>query len=107
MKHLIEVAHDGAKGSSTQVASFKPIDSSSELWLDDLERFRNFLTAKSIPKEEAQILLTYKTTVTYELLSNLAAQQPPPKGINDLSMDNIQKSMGEQLNARRFVVRER
>ena len=49
MKHLIGDACDGAKGRSTLVASFHPFDSSSELWLDYLERFRIFLTANSIP----------------------------------------------------------
>ena len=82
--------------------------SSSELWLDYLERFRSLLTANSISKEkEVQVFLTNQTTATYKLLSNLAAQQSPPKSINDLSMDNIQKFMGEQFDPRRFVVRER
>ena len=40
MKHLIEAACDGTKGSSTPAASFKPFDSNSELWLDYMERFR-------------------------------------------------------------------
>ena len=39
MKHLIEAAHDGTKGSSAPVASFQPFDLSSELWLDYLEIF--------------------------------------------------------------------
>ena len=52
MKNVIEAACDGARGSSTQVASFQPFDSSSELWLDYLERFRAFHTANSIPKEK-------------------------------------------------------
>ena len=108
MKHLVEAARDGAKESSTPVASFEPFDSSSELWLDYLERFRTFLTANSIPKEkEAELFITNKTTVTYKLHSNLAAQQSPSKGINDLSMDDIQKFMGKQFDPRRFVVRER
>ena len=82
MKHLIKAAQDGAKGSSKPVASFQPFDSSSELWLEYLERFRTFLTVNFIAKEkEAQLYLTYQTTVTYKLPSNLAAQQPAPKGI--------------------------
>ena len=39
--------------------------------------------------------------------SNLVAQQSPAKGINDLSMDDIQHFMGEQFDLRRFVIRER
>ena len=42
MKHLKEAAGDGAKGSSTPMASFHPFDSNSELWLDCLERFITF-----------------------------------------------------------------
>ena len=64
--------------------------------MDYLERFRAFLTANFISKEkEAQMFLTNHTTVTYKLLSNLAAQQYPAKCINDLSMDDFQKFMGE------------
>ena len=37
MKRLIEVACDGAKRSSTAVASFKPFDSNLGLWLDYME----------------------------------------------------------------------
>ena len=74
MKHLIQATHDGAKGSSTPVASFEPFDLNSELWLDYRERFRTLLTANSIPKEkEAQVFLTNQTTVTYKLLSPMAA----------------------------------
>ena len=60
MKHLIEAAHDGAKGSYTPVASFQPLDSSSD---------GTFLTANSTPKEkEAQVFLTNQTTIIYKLL---------------------------------------
>ena len=55
------------------------------------------------------MFLTNQTTVTYmyKLLSNLAAQQSPPKGINELIMEDIQKFMGEQFDPKRFVVMER
>ena len=53
------------------------------------------------------MFLTNQTTVTYKLLSNLPVRQPPSKGINDLSMRDIQKLMGEQLSLRKFVVRKR
>ena len=87
MKHLTEAAYEGAKGSSTAVASFEQFNLNSELWLDCLERFRTFLTLHSISKEnEAQVFRTNQTTVTYKLLSNVAAQQSASKGINDLSM---------------------
>ena len=104
----LNTARDGAKGCSIPVASFEPFDSNSELQLDYLEKFRTFLTANSIHKEkEAQVFLTNQTTVTYKLLSNLAAQQSSAKGINNLSMEDIQKFMGEQFDPRRFVVKGR
>ena len=108
MKHPIEAARDGTKGSSTPVASFQPFESSSELWLDYLERSRTFLTAISVPKKkEAHVFLTNQTTVTYKLLSNLSAQQSLPKGIIQLRMEDIQKLTGKQFDPKRFVVRER
>ena len=59
MKRLMEVSRDGAKGSSTEVASFEPFDSNSELWLVYLEKFWTFLTANSIHREkEAKVFLT-------------------------------------------------
>ena len=41
------------------------------------------------------------------MLSNLAAQQQPVKSIHELTMNDIQTFMAEQLNPKRFVVRER
>ena len=52
MKKLIETACDGVRGGFTPMASFQPFDSSPELWLDYLERFKTFLTANSVPKEK-------------------------------------------------------
>ena len=89
VKNLMEAARDGARRSSTPMTSFSSFDSSSELWLDSLERFRTFLTANSIPKEgEAQVFLTNQSIETYKLLSNLAAQQSTLKTINKLKMDD-------------------
>ena len=74
MKNLIEATSDRFRGSSAPVVSFQPIDSSSELWLDYLERFRTSLTANSIPKKkEAYLFLTNQSTVTCKLLSNVEA----------------------------------
>ena len=57
------------------MASFQTCDSSSEPWLDYLEKFGTFLTANSVPKEkEAQVFLTFQSKQTYKLLSSLAAQ---------------------------------
>ena len=96
IKYLIETARDWAKANPTPVATFEPFDSSSELWLGCLERFRTFLVANSIPEEkEAQVFLTNQTTVTDKLLSNLTAKHSPVKGTKDLSTDDIKKFMGE------------
>ena len=53
------------------------------------------------------MFLINQSKVTYKLLSNMAAQQPTSKTINELSMEVIQKSMGEQYQPKQFVVRER
>ena len=99
MKKLIVAACDGARGSSTTMASFQPFNSSLELQFDYLERFRTFLKSNSITKQKkAQVFTTNQAKVTYKLLSNLAAQQSTPKGINELKMDDIQKFMGEPFN---------
>ena len=64
--------------------------------------------ANSISNEkETQVFHTNQTTVTYKLLSNLAAQQSPPKGINELKLDDTPKFTGEQFDLKRIVVRER
>ena len=43
----------------------------------------------------------------YKLLSNLAAQEMPPKEINDLTMDQIVAYMKVQFDSNRFVIWER
>ena len=63
--------------------------------------------ANSIPKEkEAQVFLTNQSTVTYELLNNLAAQLSTTKGINEIKIDDIQKFMGQQFDPKWFIVRK-
>ena len=52
------------------------------------------------------MLLTNQTTITYKFFGNLAAQQSPPKGKNELRMEDIQKLIGEQFDPKRFVVKE-
>ena len=42
-----------------------------------------------------------------KLLSNLAAQETPPREINDLTMDQIVAYMKVQFDPIRFVIRER
>ena len=92
----------------TPMASFQPFDSTSELWIDYLARFRTFVTANSIPdNKQAQIFLTNQSNSVYTMLSNLAAQQQPVKSIHELTMNDIQTFMAEQFDPKRFVVRER
>jgi len=42
----------------------------------------------------------------YKLLSNLAAQETPPREINDLTMDQIMAFMKVHFHPTRFVIRE-
>ena len=79
----------------TPMASFQPFDSTSELWTDYLARFRTFVTAYSIPdNKQAQIFLTNQSNSVYKML---AAQQQPVKSIHELTMNDIQTFMAEQL----------
>ena len=45
--------------------------------------------------------------MVYKLLSNLAAQETPPREINNLTMDQIVAYMKVQFDPTRFVIRER
>ena len=67
-----------------------------------------FANVHSVPKEKsAKVFLTNQTSTTYKLLSNLAAQETPPKDINNLTMKQIMDDMKKQFNPKRFAVRER
>ncbi|KAL5477849.1 hypothetical protein EMCRGX_G024698 [Ephydatia muelleri] len=70
------------------IPSFVPFDATVELWTDYSARFHTILGANSVPAEKrAQVFLTNQSREIYKLLSNLASQQSPVKGINDLSLD--------------------
>ena len=70
----------GVQTSQLATPKFVCFDSSSELWPDYWARFRTFLGANSIPEsKEAQVFLTNQSADVYKMLSNLAAQQSPPK----------------------------
>lgn len=45
--------------------------------------------------------------INYKLLSNLASQQTPAKGVNALTLDEIVEYMKGQFDPTRYVVRER
>ena len=70
---------------------------------------QNFPHCNSIPNEkEAQLFPTNQTTLNCNLLIKLALHNSLlSKGINNLSMDDIQKFMGEPFNPRKFLVKER
>lgn len=94
--------------NTRSIPSFVPFDPTSELWKDYYARFGTFAGASSTPAEKvAQVFLTNQTPDIYRLLSTLAAQQTPPKDINDLSMKEIAQFMKGQFDPKRFIVRER
>ena len=108
LKTLQSSLNNPRENVPTQMASFQPFDSTSELWTDYLARFRTFVTANSIPdNKQAQIFLTNQSNSVYKMLSNLAAQQQPVKSIHELTINDIQTFMAEQFDPKRFVVRER
>ena len=113
---LIQMVHGQAKdGNSSQVIStvqtsippFSPFDSTTVLWLDYWERFWTFSAANAVPENrQAQVFLTNQSSAIYKQLSNLAAQETPPKDINKLSMQEITDYMKEQFDPKRFIIRE-
>jgi len=88
--------------TTSATPTFSPFDSTSELWKDYWSRFLAFTRAHAVPDDrKAQVFLPNR------LLSNLAAQETPPREINDLSMDQIVAYMKVQFDPTRFVIRER
>ena len=87
---------------------FEAFDSTTELWTDYWSRFSTFTKANSVPDVRvAEVFLTNQTATIYKLLSTLAAQETPPRTVNDLTMNEIQQYMMNQFHPKRFVVRER
>ena len=96
---LLQMVHGQNKdGNSSQVTStvqtsippFSPFDSTTELWPDYWARFFTFSAANAVPENrQAQVFLTNQSSSIYKQLSNLAAQESPPKDINKLSMQEI------------------
>ena len=75
---------------SVAVPAFTPFEPTSELWADYWSRYRTFIASNAVPNIlEAQVFLTNQPSTIYKQLANLAAQQTPPKNINDLTMDEI------------------
>jgi hypothetical protein len=90
------------------VPNFAQFDSTSELWADYWTRFKTCVSANSIPTEkQAQVFLTNQQLTIFKMLENLALQQPTPKEINSLTLDEIDDFMKSQFDPKRFAVRER
>ena len=92
--------HELPTAPTTAVATpnFPAFDSTSQLWSDYWPRFCTFANAHSVLNEQsAKIYLTNQTSTTYKMLSNLAAQQTPPKVINNLTMEQITNYMKKQF----------
>ena len=58
-------------------------------------------------ERRAQVFLTNQAIDIYRILSNLAAQENPARGVNDLTMEDIVEYMKRQFDPKRFIVRER
>ena len=105
-----EAEHEVSVTTTSAVATpnFPAFDSTLELWSDYWSRFSTFTKAHSVPQEKtAKVFLTNQTSITYKMLSNLAAQESPPKDINNLTVEQITNYMKKQFDPKRFVVRER
>uniref|UniRef100_A0A0L8HEX8 Reverse transcriptase domain-containing protein n=1 Tax=Octopus bimaculoides TaxID=37653 RepID=A0A0L8HEX8_OCTBM len=71
--------------SPSQVAtpSFSAFDSTTELWTDYWSRFCTLTKAHSVPdSKKPKVFLTNQSSTVYKMLSNLAAQETPPRDIN-------------------------
>ena len=76
-----------APTTAVATPNFPAFDSTSELQSDYWSRFCTFANAHSVPNEKsAKVFLTNQTSTTYKMLSNLVAQEIPPKDINNLTM---------------------
>lgn len=94
--------------TAAAIPKFSPFDSTVELWADYWSRFLTFLGANSVPNsKKGQVFLTNQLPEIFKLISNLAAQQSPPKTVSDLSLEEISDFMKDQYDPKRFVVRER
>jgi len=64
--------------------------------------------AHAVPDDrQAHVFLPNQSSTVFKLLSNLAAQETPPRESNDLTMDHIVAYMKVQFDSTRFVIRER
>ena len=87
-----------APTNAVATPNFPAFDSTSQLWSDYWPRFCTFENAHSVlNKQSAGVYLTNQTSTIYKMLSNLAAQQTPPKDINNLTMEQITNYMKKQF----------
>ena len=88
--------------------SFMPFYFSTELWTDYCVRFCSFAKAHAVSDErKAKIFLTNQSSTTCKLLLTLAAQETPPKSINELTMTEIETYTKNQFDPKQFIARER
>ena len=79
-----------APTTAAATPNFPAFDFTSDLCSDYWSRFCTFANAHSVPKEKsAKVFQTNRTLTTYKMLSNLAAQETPPKDISNLTMEQI------------------
>ena len=94
--------------SNSNIPSFSSFDPSKELWTDYWSRFQTFLEAHAVPESrQAKVFLTNQSSVNYKLLDNMAKQLTPPKDVNALTLEEVEKFMKEQFHPKRFIVLER
>ena len=94
--------------SIAAIPPFAAFESTSELWPDYWSRFCTFVVSNAVPEQrKAQVFLTNQSAAVFKQLANLAAQQTPPKDINELTMSEIIDFIKEQFDPKLFIVRER
>ena len=60
-----------------------------------------------LAEKRAQVFLTNQSLENYKMLTNLTSQQSPAKGINELSLDEVEELMSSQFDPTPYIVRER
>ena len=78
--------------------NFTAFDSSTELRKDCWLTFRTFTNAHLVSNvKKPKVFLINQMSLVYKMLSNLAAQEMPPRDINEPTMDQISTYMKTQM----------
>ena len=108
IKHSTVAQPSESSTATTATPAFVAFEPESELWEDYWSRFCTFFTAHSVPNDkQSKVFLTNQSGAIYKLLSNLAGQESPARGVNDLTMQDIVRYMKQQFDPKRFLIRER